>query len=81
VWLESVNLEVLFDGLELGVTPAVQQRYALLRSQSEDLEAARSDSLTSKSRHYIAMNAPFESFRALLERRVVFQEHVKADAP
>jgi len=72
LWLEPVDIESLFGRLDLSLTPAVKQTYDFLTKQSKQLEAARGDSLTSSARHYIALNAPFESYRELFKSRVVF---------
>jgi hypothetical protein len=71
LWLEPVNLEPLFASLGLPMSPLVQDRYNLLIGLSQDLESQRGNFLTSASRRYIALNAPFESYRALFSKRLL----------
>jgi hypothetical protein len=71
LYLQAVNLEPLFAKLDLEVVPEVKALYRKTIEKSVDLEKRRSDSLTSAKRHYISLNAPFDAFKEILERRLV----------
>ena len=71
LYLQAVKLEPLFAKLDLDVTPQVQAQYQKTIDKSVELENRRGDTLTSAKRHYIALHAPFEAFKEILEHRVV----------
>jgi hypothetical protein len=71
IFLRPVSLEPLFEKLGLEVVPEVQSLYRKTTDKSVELEKRRSDSLTSAKRHYIALNAPFEAYKEILQQRLV----------
>jgi hypothetical protein len=71
LYLQAVNLHPLFAKLDLDVVPEVQAQYRKLVDKSVELEKRRGDTLTSAKRHYIALNAPFDAFKEILQQRLV----------
>jgi hypothetical protein len=71
LYLQVANLRPLFAKLGLEVVPEVQAQYRKLTDKSVELEKRRGDTLTSAKRHYIALNAPFDAFKEILQQRLV----------
>lgn len=80
LYLQPVDLRPLFAKLGLEVVPSVAAQYRKITEKSVELEKRRGDTLTSAKRHYIALNAPFDAFREILEQRLVLPPLPPADA-
>jgi hypothetical protein len=72
-FLESGCAQPLFDTLELEMTEKVKAECDRLFQVSRTIEQGRKgDALTSAYRQYIALNAPFDAYRRLFEKRLLF---------
>lgn len=80
LYLRPADLRPLFAKLDLDLVPEVQAQYRRLTDKSVELEKRRGDTLTSAKRHYIALNAPFEAFRQILQQRLVLSPLTPADS-
>jgi hypothetical protein len=80
LYLQAADLRPLFAKLGLEVVPSVRAQYRKLTDKSVELEKRRGDALTSAKRHYIALNAPFDAFREILQQRLVLSPSPAADS-